>query len=188
MKQSLHTRQDICVFDPPYFDFIAYSELSEFYRGWWAKHELGGTPLTPDADDPVGSFGKTLAEELKPMVDALQVGSPLAFSYHSAAREAWEAIAVALDRLDLVVTALWPIKTDSHMGLHADDGNCEWDLIVVCRKRLECEVSVFPVASADVWIEHLHPLFVRESDRTSMNLAIRMATGRFGVPRPKEQV
>ena len=188
IKRSLQTRQDICVFDPPYFDFIAYSELSEFYRGWWANHELGGTPLVPDADDPVGSFGNALAGELRPMVEALHVGSPLAFSYHSAAHEAWEAIAVALDDLDLVVTALWPVKTDSHMGLHTHDGNCEWDLIVVCRKRLECDISILPIASADVWVERLHPLFVRESDRTSMNLAIRMAAGRFGVLSPKEQV
>ena len=151
IERSLHTPQDICVFDPPYFDFIAYSELSEFYRGWWAEHELGGAPLTPDKDDPVGSFGNALAGELKPMVGALHVGSPLAFSYHSAASQAWEAIAVALDDLDLIVTALWPVKTDSHMGLHTDDGNCEWDLIVVCRKRSECEISTLPMASADVW-------------------------------------
>ncbi|MCE2405121.1 MAG: DUF1156 domain-containing protein [Dehalococcoidia bacterium] len=188
IKRSLSTRQDICVFDPPYFDFIAYSELSEFYRGWWAKHELGGAPLIPDTDDPVGSFGNALSRELRPMVEALHVGSPLAFSYHSAAREAWEAVAVALDDLDLVVTALWPVKTDSHMGLHTDDGNCEWDLIVVCRKRSECQNSILPIGSADVWVERLHPLFVRESDRTSMNLAIHMATSRFGVPSPKEQV
>ena len=188
IERSLHTPQDICVFDPPYFDFIAYSELSEFYRGWWAEHELGGAPLVPDKDDPVGSFGNALAGELKPMVEALHGGSPLAFSYHSAASQAWEAIAVALDDLDLVVTALWPVKTDSHMGLHTDDGNCEWDLIVVCRKRSECEISTLPMASADVWVERLHPLFVRDSDRTSMNLAIRMAAGRFGVPSPREQV
>ena len=188
IERFLHTPQDICVFDPPYFDFIAYSELSEFYRGWWAEHDLGGTPLVPDKNDPVGSFGNALAKELKPMVKALYVGIPLAFSYHSAAQEAWEAIAVALDDLDLVVTALWPMKTDSHMGLHADDGNCEWDLIVVCRKRSECEISILPISSADVWVERLHPLFVRESDHTSMNLAIRMAAGRFGVSSPREQV
>ena len=121
------------------------------------------------------------------MVEALHAGSPLAFSYHSAAQAAWEAIAVALDDLDLVVTALWPVKTDSHMGLHAEDGNCEWDLIVVCRKRSECEISGLPIASADVWVERLHPLFVRETDRASMNLAIRMAAGRFGVLSPREQ-
>ena len=68
------------------------------------------------------------------MVEALNVGNPLAFSYHSAGRKAWEAIAVALDDLELVVTALWPVKTDSHMGLHTSDGNCEWDLVVVCRR------------------------------------------------------
>ena len=188
IERCLHVPQDICVFDPPYFDFIAYSELSEFYRGWWGEHELGGTPLVPTNDDPVGSFGMALAGELKPMVEALHVGSPLAFSYHSAAQQAWEAISVALDDLDLVVTALWPVKTDSHMGLHTADGNCEWDLIVVCRKRSECGISILPIASADVWVDRLNPLSVRESDRTSMNLAIRMAAGRFGVSSPREQV
>ena len=149
IERSLHTPQDICVLDPPYFDFIAYSELSEFYRGWWTEHELGGTPLVPDKEDRVGSFGNALAGELRPMVEALKVGSPLAFSYHSAGHEAWDAIGVALDGLDLIVTALWPVKTDSHMGLHTADGNCEWDLIVVCRKRSECETSLLPITSAD---------------------------------------
>ena len=188
IERSLRTPQDICIFDPPYFDFIAYSELSEFYRGWWAGHELGGTPLAPDNDDPAGSFGNALAGELKPMVEALRVDSPLAFSYHSAAQEAWDAIAVALDELELLVTALWPVKTDSHMGLHADDGNCEWDLVVVCRKRSECEISIFPIESAGAWAGRVYPLFVREVDRKSMNLAIRMAAGRFGVPSPREQI
>lgn len=188
IQKFLHTPQDICVFDPPYFDFIAYSELSEFYRGWWTERELGGTPLVPDKDDPVGSFGNKLARELKPMIDALHEGSPLAFSYHSASHEAWEAIALALDDLGLLVTALWPVKTDSHMGLHADDGNCEWDLIVVCRKRAECKTSELPMSSANDWVERLEPLVVRESDRTSMDLAIRMAASRFGIPSPKEQV
>ena len=170
-----------------YFDFIAYSELSEFYRGWWVERELGGAPLAPNKDDPVGSFGNALAEELKPLVKALHVGSPLAFSYHSAVSPAWDAIATALDDLDLVVTALWPVKTDSHMGLHTKDGNCEWDLIVVCRKRSECELSTLPIASADTWVERVQPLFVRKSDRMSMNLAIHMAEGRFGEPSPREQ-
>lgn len=184
---SLDTAQQIYVFDPPYFDFIAYSELSEFYRGWWIESELGGTPLLPNKDDPVGSFGNALAIELRPFVKALHMGSPLAFTYHSAAQAAWAAIAVALDNLDLVVTALWPVKSDSQMGLHTDEGNCEWDLVVVCRRRSECEVSAPPITSADVWVEHVHPLFVREADRTSMNLAIAMAAERFGTLNQRER-
>lgn len=188
IEQSLRTRQDICVFDPPYFDFIAYSELSEFYRGWWAERQLGGAPLVPDRDDPIGSFGNALARELKPMVDNLGFGLPIAFSFHSASDAAWNAIAIAVDNLKLMVTALWPVKTDSHMGLHTDDGNCEWDLIVVCRKRSECETSTLPITSAAAWVERLDPLFVRESDRKSMNLAIQMAGSRFGRPSPMENI
>ncbi|MXX92779.1 MAG: hypothetical protein F4Y63_04895 [Chloroflexi bacterium] len=188
IDRTLPRPQDICIFDPPYFDNIAYSELSEFYRGWWTNNELGGTPLAPNGHDPIGSFGHALAKEVKPMVEALNPDCPLAFSYHSATRDAWEAIGVALDDLQLLVTALWPVKTDSHMGLHAADGNCEWDIIVVCRKRSVCENTELTIASADEWIERLHPLFVRGSDRTSMNLAIRMASERFGVPNTLEKI
>ena len=51
IDRSLHTPLDICIFDPPYFDFIAYDELSEFYRGWWSDRGLGGAPLVPDDKD-----------------------------------------------------------------------------------------------------------------------------------------
>ena len=39
----------------------------------------------------------------------------------------------------LCVTAIWPVRSDGHMGHHSYDGNSEWDLVIVCRRCTETE-------------------------------------------------
>jgi putative DNA methylase len=173
---------DICVFDPPYFDYIAYSELSEFYRCWLEESKLGGRPLLPEPDNPARSFGCSLANCLREALRRLKPRRPMAFTYHSAHAPAWDALGIALDRAELCVTALWPVQTDSHMGHHVAEGNCEWDIIVVCRRRSECGVSESQCSVHD-WARALLPLKVRPADKLSMRLALDMARTRFGVPR-----
>lgn len=171
---------DLCIFDPPYFDFICYSELSEFYRAWLQKGKrLGGTPLLPDRSDPAGSFGKTLGRCLSRVLTRFKTHRPLAFTYHSAQPPAWEAIGIALDHAELRVTALWPVLNDSHMGHHTDDGNCEWDLVVVCRRANECVASELS-ASMTTWESAVHPRKISAADKRSMELALTMASARFG--------
>src|SRR5206468_1566491 len=100
---------DLCMFDPPYFDYIAYSELSEFYRVWLTESELGGAPLLPDPRDPTNSFGRALGACMRRAVCRLNAGAPIAFTYHAASKPAWDAIGVALDSAELLVTGLWPV-------------------------------------------------------------------------------
>jgi adenine-specific DNA methylase len=175
---------DICIFDPPYFDYIAYSELSEFYRMWWREHDLSGSPLLPSPTAPITSFGHELGACLRATLARLKPQKPLIFTYHSSDSDAWEAIGLALDDAKLSVTALWPVLTDAHMGHHTAEGNCEWDLVVVCRRATECEESLLH-ASLKEWRAHLRPLRISKADQESMKLAIDMATRRFGLPRSK---
>lgn len=126
---------DICLFDPPYFDYIAYSELSEFYRAWLNQIRLGGKPLLPDKKAPTRSYARTLARCLKSALRRLKYARPLAFTFHSADPAAWEAIGSALDRAQLLITAMWPVRNDAHMGHHAKEANCEWDLVKRSRKK-----------------------------------------------------
>lgn len=172
---------DLCVFDPPYYDYIAYSELSEFYRAWLVQY-LGGAPLLPAGDDPVQCFGERLGRAMSRTLDRLAPRRPLAFTYHSASADAWKAIGVALDTADLAVTALWPILNDSHMGHHTHEGNCEWDVVVVCRRRAECS-TVRPVWSVSSWRMGVRPLTISKIDAVSIRLAISMAECRAGSPR-----
>lgn len=172
---------DLCVFDPPYFDYIAYSELSEFHRAWLDSRRLGGTPLLPDAVDPVGSFATSLADCLRAIKRRLRPGRPLAFTYHAATSDAWEAIGQALDASDLLVTALWPLRNDVHMGHHSADGNCEWDLVVVCRRASECRKTANRV-SVDRWRQAIGRLPLSEADLSGLRHAVTMARNRFGTP------
>jgi adenine-specific DNA methylase len=176
---------DLCVFDPPYFDYIAYSELSEFYRCWLASPDPIGMPLLPRGDDPAERFGLDLAGCLRTTLRRLTPGRPMAFTYHSANPEAWRALGVALDDAKLAVTALWPVRTDGHMGHHSHPGNCEWDLVVVCRRLAETRPANFQ-ASVDEWVAATHPLAVSDTDRASMRLAITTVTPRFAASAPMD--
>lgn len=82
---------DVCLFDPPYFDYIAYSELSEFYRVWLGQTQLGGEPILPDPASPTDSFGQALAPCLTAALQRMKPGRPLVFTYHSTSELAWRA-------------------------------------------------------------------------------------------------
>ena len=170
---------DIALFDPPYFDYIAYSELSEFYRVWWPRPSLGGAPLIADGQDAVKSFADGFGACLRNTITRTKARGLIVFTFHSASAKAWEAVGLALDGASLTVTALWPVLTDPHMGHHSYAGNCEWDLVVVTRRTDECEHRGAPF-SVDAWRSAVAPLKVRDADVLSMNLAVQMAQSRYG--------
>lgn len=171
---------DLCIFDPPYFDFIAYSELSEFYRSWRDSPSTIQNSLLPRGDDPAEQFGLDLAACIRVAAKRLRAGRPIAFTYHSSNPEAWRAIGIALDDAKLAVTGLWPVRSDGHMGHHSQPGNCEWDLVVCCRRVTETTQVPFR-ASVAAWVKHLAPLRVGESDKVNMSLAVSMACTRYAV-------
>lgn len=170
---------DLCVFDPPYFDYIAYSELSEFFRCWHSESKPAGIPLHPTGNSPVESFGLDLGACLRASLRQLATGRPIVFTYHSANPQAWHALGIALDEAKLAVTALWPIRSDGHMGHHSQPGNCEWDLVFVCRRLDETELCRASFALED-WVHAVSPLTIGQVDRTSMSYAINIASGRYG--------
>jgi hypothetical protein len=174
---------NICVTDPPYFDYIAYSELSEFFRLWLRKPHLEGTPLLPESASPVDSFAAGLGGALKATLTRLQPGTPLVFTYHSPQANAWRAIGDAFDIADLSVVALWPILADPHMGHHTADGNCEWDVVVVARRNAEVEkISEGDLTDLPrVWLAEIEcsEFSVGRGDRASFEHAWVMGRGRF---------
>ncbi|MFJ4755007.1 DUF1156 domain-containing protein [Streptomyces sp. NPDC088763] len=169
---------DVAVFDPPYFDFIAYDELSEFHRAWFGELELAGDPLLPKSEDPVQSFGTQLGKSLTEMVKRARGNKPFVFTYHSANPDAWKAVGVALDKAQLAVTQLWPVRSDGHMGHHSNPGNCEWDVVVVCRPWGGTVRHEFQ-NDANLWVSEMKPLSVNEADVQNFRFAIQMAQSRF---------
>ena len=174
---------DLCIFDPPYFDYISYSELSKFYRAWLERltmsDDLPSAPLLPDAGAPESSFGKAFGRCLSAISTRLALGRPMVFTFHSATQPAWQAIGHAIDHADLLITALWPVWNDSHMGHHSSEGNCEWDLVLVCRRSDECRRTKHRM-SIDRWLNSLAPLSVSAADRANLTYAMEMSKSRWG--------
>ena len=104
---------------------------------------------------------------------------PVVFTYHSSQSAAWEEVGLALDQLELRITAMWPVRSDGHMGHHSRPGNCEWDVVVVCRPSQETRPTSLPNAT-EFWKPHFGDLGVGNADLTSFDLAYRMASSRFG--------
>ena len=169
---------DLCVTDPPYYDFISYDTLSQVYRAWLPQErELAGQPLLPSGDDPVAQFGARLGQAFAHAASACKPEAVIAFTYKGDA-VAWDAVAVALDQAKLRVTGLWPVLADPHMGHHSLEGNCEYDMIVVTRPLTATEPWQPPAeVSAEKWIRELG---VSAADEANMQSAVSIAAPRWG--------
>lgn len=179
LPPQIAPKVDICIFDPPYFDYIAYSELSEFYRVWLGNAQLGGAPLMPTKEAPVASFARTLSESLRSALQRLRPAAPIAFTYHAANEDAWKAVGDALDATNLAVTALWPLRNDGNTGHHTTAGNCEWDVVVVARASSMCEPAPLR-ATLSSWLWDMKPLTTKRIDKKNFRFALAMAATRFG--------
>ena len=169
---------DLVVFDPPYYDYIKYDELAELFRAWNPDLTLGGQTLQSSEGD-AGTFGVRLADCLRPAIQARTPKYPIVFTYHSSNPTAWHAVGLALDEAKLRITALWPVRSDSHMGHHSHPGNCEWDIVVVCRPIDETTSAQLPDA-VTLWERHLGELPVSAADYRSFEAASAIASSRFG--------
>ena len=169
---------DLLVFDPPYYDNIIYDELAESFRAWNPSHQKRGETLQAASSSEAGEFGRKFADCLRPALASRNSRYPIAFTYHSSKSTAWNEVGLALDQLELRITAMWPVRSDGHMGHHSRPGNCEWDVVIVCRPRHETLSASLPKAD-EFWKPHFGGFGVGDADLTSFSLAYEMASSRF---------
>jgi putative DNA methylase len=154
---------DAVITDPPYYDNVPYSYLSDFFYVWLKRSigevypELLATPLTPKTEEIVayshgeGGFegGKKFFEEMiaKSFREIYRVLKPngiacIVFAHKST--EAWETIINALLNSGLYLTASWPIHTEMRARLRASESAAlASSVYMVCRKRTESKVVYF---------------------------------------------
>ena len=147
---------DIAVTDPPYFDAIAYADLSDFFY-IWLKRGLGEilpdafpTPLTPKSEEATAFKHRHNgnAEEAKNHCtlklaacfgEAKRVCKPdgvisVMFSHQST--EAWSALVNALFKAGLNITASYPIDTElKNRAIAYGVSALESSITVICRPR-----------------------------------------------------
>lgn len=155
---------DAIITDPPYYDNVPYSDLSDFFYVWLKRAlgdiypELFSTPLTPKSQeiiqDPVRHgndvekakkfFEDMITQSFKEIHRVLKTDgiAIIVFAYKST--EAWETIISGLLKSGLVLTASWPIHTERAGRLRAQESAAlASSIYMVCRKRSEERTAYF---------------------------------------------
>jgi len=147
--------------DPPYYDNVPYSYLSDFFYVWLKRSigdlypELFMTPLTPKSKEIVayshqeGGFeaGKRYFEEMlkksfKEISRVLKPNGIATIVYTHKSTSGWETLINSLLESDLVVTASWPIDTEMKARLRAKESAAlASSIYFVCRKMERKEIG-----------------------------------------------
>jgi adenine-specific DNA methylase len=137
---------DMVLTDPPYFDNITYSELSDFFQPW-----LEHMALVPEAakrralveralrarrnnEESLEEFAANLGEAFGEVRRVLKPQGLLAFTFRHSTPEGWLAMAKALARSGLKPVQVLPMPGEAGTGLHTHDGTSLWDAVLVFRK------------------------------------------------------
>ena len=152
---------DAVVMDPPYYDNVMYAELSDFFYVWLkrtAGHvfpELFRRRLTDKDSEAVanpmrfrGKPGSTalagldyqdrMAMIFSECRRTLKPDGILTLMFTHKASGAWDALTAGLIEAGFVITASWPINTESSGSLHIKDkAAANSTVFLVCRPREE---------------------------------------------------
>jgi len=161
------------VIDPPYYDNVIYSELSDFFYVWMRRclrdvfPSMFSSELTDKENEAVANVARfksahrgkarDLAKrdyEAKMQAAFLECArvlrddGVLTVMFTHKQVEAWDTLSAALFTSGFEVTASWPIHTESQRSLHQAKKNAAAStILLVCRKR--------PPHSVQAWWEDL---------------------------------
>lgn len=136
---------DAVITDPPYYDNIMYSDLSDFFYVWQRlvlseEYEWFEDPATPRSESIVANpaenkgvdeFEEELGEGFDVIHNSLKSDGVLSFTYHHSDSESWGELLQALCDADFEVTATYPISSDIQKFTEGEV--VEFDIIIVAR-------------------------------------------------------
>lgn len=147
---------DLVITDPPFGDNLYYSDLANFFYAWLrlplrkTYPELFEPTKTPSAQEALkprwlndADGDQYYYDRLTPCWDAarrqMNDGGVLAFTFHHSEDSQWEIVLRSLFDAELYLEATYPIASDEMKGEGGQFGakGTEYDIIHVCRKRLE---------------------------------------------------
>jgi putative DNA methylase len=143
---------DAVVTDPPYFDFVHYSELSDFFFAWLApvlksRYPWFGRPDSSDQGEVQHKDPRVFARQLAAVFSecrrVLKGDGVLAFSFHHSRPEGWAAIHEAIAEAGFDVVAAHPVHAELRAASPktAAKNPISLDAILVCKKSSQREVS-----------------------------------------------
>lgn len=150
---------DAVITDPPYFDFVHYSELSDFFYAWLSPALKARYPwfARPDSSDQgevqqkdPRIFARQLASVFSECCRVLKDDGVLAFSFHHSRAEGWAAIYEAVTTAGLAVVAAHPVHAELRGASPKTAANnpISIDAILVCKKRSQVNPAALDETSA----------------------------------------
>ena len=179
---------DAVVMDPPYYDNVMYAELSDFFYVWLkrtAGHvfpELFTRQLTDKDNEAVANparfagekgaralAGRDYQERMAAIfAECRRVLKPngiMTLMFTHKATGAWDALTTGLMEAGFIITASWPVNTESEGGLHIKNkAAAKSTVFLACRPRPRVEASEVRDAPIVYW-EDVEPR-VAEAVRT----------------------
>lgn len=146
---------DLVLTDPPYFNYIAYSELGHFFVPWMVKFGMIGrehlTAFPSGQLAKAGSgaaaakaFGDRLTEVMLEVRRVCKPSARMVFTYQNLDGYGWQGLASALAAAKIRPVGVWPMFGDSGTGLHKRANSISWDCVV------HCEVVDHPIEIAEI--------------------------------------
>ncbi len=158
--------------DPPYYDNVPYSYLSDFFYVWLKRSvgdlhpELFSTPLTPKKNEIVaysnlpGGFdaGRQFFEDMlkKAFQEMQRILKPDGISiivYAHKSTAGWETLINSILDSGLVITGAWPINTEMKSRLRAKESAAlASSIYIVARKMERKSVGFYNTVKSDLKI------------------------------------
>jgi adenine-specific DNA methylase len=145
---------DAVLTDPPYYDNVPYSYLSDFFYVWLKRTvghlypDLFSTPLTPKAGEIVAYshseggleagkrfFEEQLAAAFREIARVLRPGGIATVVYAHKSTAGWETVINALLDSGLVVSAAWPLNTEMQSRLRSNESAALASSIYIVARR-----------------------------------------------------
>lgn len=136
---------DSIVTDPPYFDFIHYSELSDFFYSWireglseyypyFQRSDSSDTKEVQDKDSQ--RFSEKIANIFKECYRVLKNDSLMSFSFHHSSFDGWLAIYSALIKSGFNIISAYPVKAEMDVASPKSTTKqpINIDSIIICKK------------------------------------------------------
>jgi putative DNA methylase len=136
---------DAVITDPPYYDNVMYSEVSDFFYVWLKpllEGEYDGfaaekTPRTesivtnPFLDKTAEDFEREIGQAFAAIRRALKKDGTLAFTYHHSDSESWGELLESLCNAGFEVTAAYPLTADINKFITGEA--VSFDIAIVAR-------------------------------------------------------
>ena len=148
--------------DPPYYDNVPYSYLSDFFYVWLKRSlsdiypDLFSTPLTPKKNEIVAysngqdgyEGGKIFFEEMlkksfQEIFRVLRTKGIAVIVYAHKSTEGWETLVNSLLDSGLVITGAWPINTEMEGRMRAQESAALASSIYIIARKIKRQTTGF---------------------------------------------